>query len=367
MIFNPSLLILARESRGLTQTELAQKALISQAQLSKIELGLQKVSASEERLFSEVLRYPISFFYGECELFKVNAHYYRKKMQTPKKVLQKTEALMNICKMNIDKLLISVEIINKNIPAWDVEKDGSAEQCANFLREFWHLPKGKIENLIKVVEKNGILVFDLDMQTDEIDAMSVLSKNGYPIIFLNRDRPADRQRFNLAHELGHLLMHFAQKVGLDRDVEQEAHEFASAFLLPKSDISYHLQRLDLAKLADLKRYWKVSMAALLMRAKKIQGISEDQYKRLWKLMAVRGYKTEEPVFFDREKPTLVDEIISVHQTDLQYSSAELAKLFNLHLDEFEFLYLNKANSHLRIVKSDFSEKKSHSQSYPLAL
>jgi Zn-dependent peptidase ImmA (M78 family) len=83
----------------------------------------------------------------------------------------------------------------------------------------------------------------------------------------NVEQPADRMRFTLAHELGHLVMHHDQPT---QSMEQEANEFASAFLMPARDIRPHFaRRVDLRLFAELKPVWRVSMASLLMRARSL--------------------------------------------------------------------------------------------------
>ncbi len=345
------MLILAREARGFTQKELALKIGIEQGTLSKIELKLLAFPEKYYDLLCNILDFPLSFFFAECNQFRSNAFYYRKKLQTPQKILQQAEAQMNICKMHIETLFRSVELSQVNLPIWDVEEYGSPELCANHLREFWRIPKGKIDDLTKIIEHNGIMVIAIDLPNLKIDALSIFTKHNQPIIFVNKSISADRQRFNIAHELGHLIMHFAKPVGIDRDVEAEAMLFASTFLLPKNEILPHLTQLNLVKLADLKKYWKVSMAAILMRAKKLHTITDNQYQYLWKQMAANGYKLEEPVFFQKEKPFLLKNMIDIHLKELNYSEDELANIFHLHLHEFKRIYFEpNPNSLFRVIK-----------------
>ena len=316
-----------------------------------MELKILSFPEKYYNLLCDILDFPLSFFFAETTQFRANAFYYRKNLQIPQKVLQQAEAKMNICKMHIEKLLRSVELTLVNLPNWDIDENGNAELCANYLREYWRLPKGRIDDLIKTVESNGIIVIPIDLSTAKVDALSIFTNTNQPIIFINNNISADRQRFNIAHELGHLIMHFAKPISQDRDIESEAMIFASSFLLPKTEILPHLLQLNLLKLADLKRYWKVSMAAILMRAKNIHTITENQYQYLWKQMAINGYKMEEPIFFAKEKPKLLKEMIDLHIKKLNYSDEELAKGLNLYVNEFRKLYLDSANV-FRVLKNE---------------
>ena len=104
-------------------------------------------------------------------------------------------------------------------------------------------------------------------------------------------------------------------------------EFAVALLMPAADIRPYLvgKKIDLSTLAALKPEWRVSMAALLMRAHKLKLLSDNQYTYLWKQMSARGYRLREPpeTEFTPETPDLMRRIIRVHFDALGYSKAEL--------------------------------------------
>lgn len=346
--FKTNMLVLGREARGMTQVELAQKLGMEQGTLSKIELEVCVFPKKSYELLCEVLNFPLTFFFANHSKFSANTFYYRRKSKTPVKVLNQVEAKMNIYKMHIEKLLQSVELTEINLPSWDVLESGSPENCANYLREYWRVPKGKIVDLTRLLEHHGIIVVQMDLSNVQVDALSMFTNRQQPIIFINQAMPADRQRFNLAHELGHLLMHFAEPVSEDRNKEEEAMSFASNFLMPKNDVLPNLTSLNLSKLADLKQYWKVSMAALLMRAKKLGTVTENQYQYLWKQMAMNGNKTQEPVFFKKEEPSLLKEMIRLHLEELSYSESELASVLLMYEDEFKKTYLEKSS--LKLVQ-----------------
>lgn len=338
--FNPEMLILAREVRGMSQEELANAMGIQQGTLSKMENGVMDANEHLEKIYAR-LGFPKSFFFREGRQFKEAAHYYRKRIVIPKKEIVQANALINIFKLNIEKLLTSVEIPKENLPKWDVHEDGSPSMYARFLREFWRLPKGRVDNITKVVEDNGIIVIHLDLVSSKLDGLSIYTDKNQAIIFLNKNLPGDRLRLTLAHELGHLGMHFAKIVDETRDVEKEAFEFASELLVPSNEIMPHLSRLTLEKLADLKRYWKVSMASLIYKSKEMKLIKENTYRYLWSQLRTLNYHIEEPHELDVpiERPALVKEIIDAYLNELAYSPKELAELLCLNLDDFEDFYV----------------------------
>jgi Zn-dependent peptidase ImmA (M78 family)/transcriptional regulator with XRE-family HTH domain len=343
---NYELIILAREAAGLTQAELAKALHVEQGTLSKIENGL--LTASDEILekISWYLEFPKTFFCQEWNPIRIEGHY-RRKITLASKAVKECKAKMTLADKHITTLLKSIEIPEPNFPKWDVEIDGSPAMCAQYLRQYWKLPKGRINNLTKILEDNGFIVVGLDL--GDLDGCSSLTKDNVPVIYVNKNKPGDRDLLNKAHELGHFVMHFGQKISESRDVEKEAMEFAGEFLLPLKDIEFHLSKLNLAKLADLKRYWRVSMAAIIVKAKRSGFLTDNQYEYLWKQMGALGYRKKEPIEIEREKPTLVQEILKAYLNDLNYSKKDLAVLLQFREDKIDEWYL-KAPSKLHVVR-----------------
>ena len=164
--------------------------------------------------------------------------------------------------------------------------------------------------------------------------------------------PSDRQRFSLAHEIGHLVMHFGKVVDLNRDLEKEAMEYASEFLVPGQEFKNIQTTIDLRFLANQKLYWRVSMASLLYRVKDLYMATENQIRYLWSQMSALGYKTTEPVELTtpKENPSLINDIFDVHIKELNYSKEELSSLTSLYWSELENLLIQENKTHLRIIK-----------------
>jgi Zn-dependent peptidase ImmA (M78 family)/DNA-binding XRE family transcriptional regulator len=339
---NYRMVTLARESRGLSQKELSELLEIKQGTLSKIENGLQGVSDELKIKLSEVLAYPFSFFEQEEHAEDFSLYHYRRKLKLPKKELEICEAQMKIVVLNIAKLLTNVNLPESNLPL-DLDKTDSPEECANILREIWGIPPGRIDDLTKVLEDHGFLIVNMDFETKGIDGIGILTEKNNAIIFMDKSLPSDRYRLSLPHEVFHILKHVRKSISADRDVEKEAFLFAGALLMPEKEIKKDLEKLTLEKLADLKRYWKVSMGAIIMRAKALGCLSQDQYEYLWRKMNKEGYKKKEPTELDfpKEQPMLLKEIIDTYLNDpeLHYSEQELAAFLNLQPDEFYLKYL----------------------------
>jgi Zn-dependent peptidase ImmA (M78 family)/DNA-binding XRE family transcriptional regulator len=325
---NPSMVTLAREARGLTQTELADILEISQAQLSKIEAGLSAVSGVVLALLAKHLKFPETFFYQSDQLYGLGAseYFHRKRQSVPAKVLLQLHARINIQRIHLTRLLRGVELPNIEIPQFDIEDFGDAAEVARAVRATLQVPAGPIQNLTQLVEDAGGVVFSYDFGTPQVDGVSRLIPGLPPMFFLNSAMPADRTRLSLAHELGHLVMHRAP----NPDMEAQANAFAAEFLMPEAEIRHQLHQINLDRCGALKPVWRVSMAALLFRAQELECITPRAARFLWMRMGKLGYRRREPIAFDLspEPPKILSEMMEFYQQDLGYSVANVAHMLN---------------------------------------
>src|SRR5690606_25855213 len=94
-----------------------------------------------------------------------------------------------------------------------------------------------IVGLPALLEKNGIIIFQLTMPT-KVNGFSFLANDKVPFVISAKNTTATRNRFNLAHELAHILLHASvvDEIELNNNhrlIEHQANRFASAFLFPK--------------------------------------------------------------------------------------------------------------------------------------
>lgn len=345
---NFEMLILAREARGLTQKELARQLAISQGQLSKIESGIQEIQDTLLARICSVLDFPEQFFSQTAAVYGPGTGelFHRKRQSLPQKSLNKIHAEINIRRMHIAKFLRGVELENK-FHFYNVSEFSSPEDIARAVRASWQVPRGPVQNLTKIIEDAGGIVVACNFKTPLLDAVSRWYPDLPPLFFTNMESPGDRLRFTLAHELGHLFLHNIP----NPEMEDEANRFAAEFLMPAQEIRPSLFQLTLEKLANLKRYWKVAMSALLHRAQELGTISQAMAKKLWIQMSKAGFIKREPVELavPIEIPTLLQEIIEVYRGELQYTVSQLAQVLALHDHEVRSLYLGQKTP-LSLVK-----------------
>jgi len=341
--FNPEMLIIARESRGLTQSKLSRLLSVSQGKISKIESGLLGVTHDMLENLSDKLDYPEKFFYAEEQVYGcgVSMIYHRKRQSLSSSKLGMIHAETNIRRIHLARLLRSIEISENKFRYLDSDEyDGNVEQIARIVRGMWLIPKGPVKNLTKSIEDAGGIVIRCDFGTALVDGLSQWVQGLPPIFFINNRLLGDRLRYTLAHELGHIIMHKTP----NPNMEDEANRFASELLMPREDISSNLNSISLKKLASLKPYWKVSMSSLLMRAFALGKISERNYRYLWMKMGKAGYRTKEPAELEIpiEEPTLFRDILSSHLNELNYSTSDLSSLLDMKEHELRSKYLGKA-------------------------
>lgn len=364
--FNHNMMTLAREARGLTQADLARALALGQGTVSKYETGFASPPDEFVTQLANVLGYEPSFFYEPGRPYGLPPFHYRRRKKLGAKALARIVAEMNIRRLHLGKLLISFPWqTNAFIPEIDPDEYRgrgktrlTPEEAARAVREMWMLPKGPIPNMVELLESNGGIVIPCDFGTDLIDAMSQRIE-GLPVLFfVNLHSPSDRLRHTLAHELGHMVLH-TLSLKSDEEMEDEADAFAGAFLLPADEIRSQLRRFDLRQIANLKGYWKVSMASIAVRASRLNLITPYQSKMFWIEMSKLGYRKREPNEPPKEFPRMLYQMVAYHTKKLGYSAGEMARLLHLRVSEFQDMYLTRsgnehpddsARGHLRVVK-----------------
>ncbi len=341
--FNPDLLRIARQARKLTQSALAADSGVSQVNISRWENALLEPAASNLEKVAACLKFPLSFFYEQDRVYglpmSVHPMMFRKKSAVNKLSVESIEADINIRLMHFRRLFGSIDFATElKFPHLEVDDyAGGAEEIAGIVRGAWLVPSGPIRNLIEYIERAGCLVVPCDFDHSGIDGLSIKTPGLPPCIFYNQNQPADRQRFTIAHELGHLVMHQSPSPTM----EDEANAFAAALLMPEREIKMaFLKNVTLERLAELKPQWRVSMAALLYRTKTIGLITDNQSSYLWRQFSTHGYRRQEPAYLDfpPESPNIISEIFRTHIEDLGYSVEEISQFLHSNKTDIYSLY-----------------------------
>ncbi|WP_265822326.1 helix-turn-helix domain-containing protein [Geovibrio ferrireducens] len=293
---------IARIYRGLTLSELGDKVGISKQSLSLYEknqgaLDLEKIGA-----LAKELNFPSKFFIQDEDIVDENTIIYFRRKTTARetdiaKQKIKTDFLFKIYRYLVEY----IEFPRLNIKKYDIESCPAPKYVADDIRRYWNLGNAPVGNLKHTLESNGIPVVLLTSDR-KIDAYST-KKDDYCMVILNEQQSESRALFDMAHELGHILMHPWQESTekLSDEVfklrEEQADAFASAFLLPEEEIKKDFVNLNPYKLQtyrNLKRKWKVSIQALIMRASDLGIIDNEIKTKLYKQISTYKWRLWEP-------------------------------------------------------------------------
>lgn len=279
-----------RIARGWTQADLAELSGVRQVTISRYENGMREPDEEVLAALAKALGVTPAFLARGQQrraALAVDVHMRRRATARPT-VWRRLEARLNAYRLHVGRLYEEVSLqAEQSVPHFDGE---DPESAARMVRMQWRMPIGPVRGLVTWFEAAGCLVIAEDFGTPRVDGLSQWIDD-HPVILLNSAAPTDRQRWTLAHELGHLVLHSEY---IDGDVEQDADRFAAEFLMPAEVIRTSLSKPTLGRLLDLKQEWGVSMAGLIQRARELGTISDVERTRLYKLLSAKGYRINEP-------------------------------------------------------------------------
>jgi Zn-dependent peptidase ImmA (M78 family) len=215
------------------------------------------------------------------------------------------------------------------------------EEFADQVRNAWKLGLNPIADLTDALETLGLLVIVVDEGNPGFSGLAATARAAdgriYPVIAVSSRWPGDRQRFTLAHELGHLLL--AGRLGAEVDEEQACDRFAGAFLAPKAAVLLLLGQarrdLEWQELYALKHEFGLSMVGWLQRAKQCGVITEAVHLALSKRLSAKGWRKNEPGEpASREHPRLFEQLIYRALGEQYISESKAAELLGIPMMRF---------------------------------
>lgn len=319
--FDGSRLTLARKLAGWRKSTLATAIGMSPAAVSSWEMGDKRPNPAAIAQLALALQVDPSFFSARplSETASKNVPHFRSLRSTTQIARDQADAYGMLAIDVSCALERRVEFPDVNIPTFPVDEsavEGSGpELAAKHVRQEWNLPSGAIRNMIRLMENHGVLVVFSPEQTASVDAYS-FSTAARPAVILNPvKRDYYRQRFDAAHELGHLVMHGDSEPG-SRIVEEQANRFASEFLAPEEEIRDELPTVLNAAawktLGRLKEEWRVSLQSLLFRARHLGRLSDVSYRNAMMTVSAKGWRRAEPGLISTvETPSLLPQAVEL--------------------------------------------------------
>lgn len=299
-----------RLARAMSMDELATATggLVTKQAISKYERGLMLPSPGVLRVFARL------FGVKGAELLaspSVDVHVlaFRRTSRLPKKEQYRVESLVSrMLEQRVRLQEASGQQNGRDIPLAKYEPRtlDNCERIASDVRDEWSLGADPIACVTDVLEEHHIHVLELDTE-NAFDGLAAVArdKSGAvkaAAVVSRKGLSGERQRLNLAHELGHLVLKETDKV----DGEKAAFRFGAAFLAPaelvKKDVGDARRRISLAELLLLKRRYRMSVQTLIYRLRDLDIIGPNQATVLWKQISARGWKKEEPGALKPEEP-----------------------------------------------------------------
>ena len=309
----------ARMYRGLTLTELAKRTEISKQSISLYENDNNTPDYMKVRLLASELNFPYDYFFQkDSYAAKTETTYFRSLASATKKDRTAQSIKLEYVAKMYEILLEFISFPEMNLPSvnfvgcddvFECENEDAIQEIEDIVaqvRKYWDIGTGPIKDLQYLLEKNGIIVTGFDTNEDKIDAFSqrtiVAGNDIYFIAVALGNRPEGRIRFDMAHELGHILLHpWSEDLeAITKDEfkarERQANMFASAFLLPRDSFGKDIASYptDLKYYQFLKNKWKVSIQVMIYRTHQLGIMSDNQYQYLMRQVSKNGWRIKEP-------------------------------------------------------------------------
>jgi Zn-dependent peptidase ImmA (M78 family)/transcriptional regulator with XRE-family HTH domain len=344
----PARLSLARQMRGFGKAELADLVSLSPSAITQFESGTARPRRDVTMALAFALRVPTQFLSSSLRVptpISENDVHFRRLRSSRKRDRQRVLARVAL----LQELILALED-HIGFPRVDIPEELSieadqvnwptrVEDVAGQLRQRWNLGQGPISNVVRLLEAKGCIVTRLRTDVEEIDAFSGWRKTRPFVVLASDKEDAARSRFDAAHELGHLVLH-PDADPTDRRLEVQAHAFASCFLMPAASIARELPTsVDIDRLLMLKARWRVSLQALIRRARDVGRLTDSQYRSGMTRLSVRGWRAREPGDAGPiEEPMLVEAAVEQLDREKGLSVRDLASAIGLGTEDTIALY-----------------------------
>ena len=289
----------ARLMQGLSQRELADRLPVSDTTVSKYEREESLPDSAKLMGIAEALGVDLSYFLRAPRVESIRPAYRKLASMGKKEETALRERIRDWLERYLE--IESILEFDGGEFAWPegfprpVGSMEEVEEAALDLRQEWQIGLDPIEDLVSRLEDHRLRVGRIAGPAT-FDACAFLAdvNGGLPVIVFNAHPPGDRQRFSMAHELGHLML----EIGEEIEEEKACNRFSGAFLVPRpaflDDVGVNRRHVGIDELALLKEKYGMSMQALVYRMKDLGVLSVTQYKHWFKQFRSRGLHEREP-------------------------------------------------------------------------
>ncbi|GAA5524704.1 hypothetical protein Maes01_01261 [Microbulbifer aestuariivivens] len=337
-------LMRARKAAGLSMSALATEVGVSANAIKKYEHGETMPTSANLLKLAKALGVRTEYFFRPLKV-DLQGVEYRKRANTPQKLLDQINGdVMDQAERWTELLDLYPDSVEP-VPPFCLP-DGLPDQVTSFeqiediailMRSAWALGLNPIPELIDTLESKGIMIISTDIEAKKKFDGLAGTIDSTPVVVISSHHPGDRQRFTLAHELGHLVLSGRLSEGLDE--EKACNHFAGAFLLPKPALLQHLGdrrgAIEPRELFMLKHEFGVSMMAILVRVGQCGIISESLQKRYYMTFSKRGWRTQEPgQAYPQEETNLFKQLVYRALGEGYIGEPKAAELIGMSLSSF---------------------------------
>jgi Zn-dependent peptidase ImmA (M78 family)/transcriptional regulator with XRE-family HTH domain len=348
----------ARESRGYSMKELGEVLGVTKQMVANYESGSNEPSTATLFKLIQVLQYPLSYFQKTVNSRPIPAPtFFRSRKTTPVKIKQAARIMAQTYYDEVDSYIrnfINFPQVSPDFTYFcDSKRKYSLEEIEDItvrLRGLWELGIGPIINLTAILQEKGCVILKLKVRDRKVDAFSINTDQAPYIFVSSTDQSAVRLRFDLAHELGHLILHryYSEEDLDDKELydtmEDEANYFAGSFLLPRVSFSQDVHSSSINHFLLLKKKWKVSISSMIYRCANLSLLSDNQLTYLKNQMTERVYWRHEPFddVWEMDKPFMHKQAIKLLLESKVLTLSQLRDDLSLQPEELEeALFLDK--------------------------
>ncbi|NDR53958.1 ImmA/IrrE family metallo-endopeptidase [Actinomyces sp. 565] len=294
MSIHPTRVTIARERGGLSRLDLATAVGVSTRTLANWEdSGAPDTRADA---LSTATAQPVAFFQtNPAAAVTDDLIFFRTRRRTSAALLHRATALGALGMEMFNEMSRRLGLPVLALP--ELDPSLSPQAAAEAVRRQWALGDFPLPNLVQLVESHGIRVLGIPAAEQDVDAFSFWGQDARPYVFLARRKTPERSRFDLAHELGHLLMHSSTKTdaATDRELEREANVFAATLLLPPDSVRAMMPSAPpLDAVVALARHFGTSAVAAAHSVHDVGRASDWGHRQLMAELTRRGFETGEP-------------------------------------------------------------------------
>ncbi|MXW40079.1 MAG: ImmA/IrrE family metallo-endopeptidase [Synechococcus sp. SB0668_bin_15] len=343
---------LARKRHGLSLRNLSSRltGLVSAQAIGKYERGEMMPSSPVAIALAKALDVSVSYLLSPSVL-SLQAVEFRKKAATKarEQAMVKAAVLDHVDRYLQVEQLLALDDGDWDIPAnapYKVKSLGEAESAAEALRCAWDLGGGPISNLTELLEERRIKVLKLDLP-NSVDGLTCFVRTSgggnIPVVVCSTAKSVERQRFTLAHELGHMVMEVSGGV----DEEKACHRFAGALLAPRQelvrDVGLCRRHFGFSELVAVKNLFGISAAALVIRMRDLGIVGETAVQNIFRGVG-RTWRTKEPCPLDwAEEPRRFHRLCFRALAEDVVSESKAAELLNIPVSEVERAMVGSAS------------------------